>query len=107
MPDTEPRSGPTATDPAVDHEDWGHKGRYVVRIDGAEAEMTYSRAGEHLIIIDHTAVPDALRGRGLGLVLVRRAVEDARRAGKTILPLCPFARATIERHPEFQDVVKR
>ncbi|GGK24002.1 hypothetical protein GCM10011322_08310 [Salinarimonas ramus] len=69
--------------------------------------MTYTRAGESLIIIDHTGVPDALRGRGLGLVLVRRAVEDARAAGKTIIPLCPFAKATIERHPEFHDVVKR
>lgn len=98
----EPESGPP-----VDHEDLGHKGRWVVRLDGAEAEMTYTRAGETLIIIDHTGVPDALRGRGLGLVLVRRAVEDARATGKTILPLCPFAKATIERHPEFWDVVKR
>lgn len=107
MPDSALPPDTPATDPPVAHEDFGHKGRYLVRLDGAEAEMTYTRAGEHLIIIDHTGVPDALRGRGLGLVLVRRAVEDARGAGRTILPLCPFAKATIERHPEFHDVVKR
>lgn len=89
----------------VAREEGETKGRYVVRIDGAEAEMTYSRAGEKLIIIDHTGVPDALRGRGLGLVLVRRAVDDARAEGRKILPLCPFAKATIAKHPEFQDVL--
>ena len=96
-----------AADPAVSFEDHGHKGRYVVHVDGHEAELTFSRAGDSLIILDHTGVPDALRGRGLGLVLVRRAVEDARAAGKTILPLCPFAKATIERHPELQDVLRK
>jgi predicted GNAT family acetyltransferase len=83
------------------------KGRYVVRMDGWEAEMTYSRAGDRLLIIDHTSVPDALRGKRLGEALVRRGVEDARAEGRLILPLCPFAKAQIERRPEWQDVLKR
>lgn len=45
---------------------------------GAEAEMTFTKIGEHQIIIDHTEVPDAFRGQGAGLRLVTRAVEDAR-----------------------------
>jgi predicted GNAT family acetyltransferase len=80
-------------------------GRWVATLDGYEAEMTYSRASAVLVIIDHTGVPDALRGRGVGPVLVRRAVEDARRDGFRILPLCPFAKAQFERHPEWQDVL--
>jgi len=83
------------------------KGRYSTTVDGVEAEMTYSRAGAGMIIIDHTAVPDALRGRRVGQALVRRAVADARAEGKTILPLCPFAKAQIARHPEWQDVLAR
>ena len=67
--------------------------------------MTYSRASPTFIIIDHTAVPDALRGRGVGAVLVRRAVEDARREGFKILPLCPFAKSQFERHPDWADVL--
>jgi predicted GNAT family acetyltransferase len=89
---------------AVAHEERPSKGRYAIRLDGAEAEMTYTRAGEQLVIIDHTSVPDALRGRGLGAVLVARAVEDARAAGKTIMPLCPFAKAQFDRHPDWSDV---
>lgn len=69
--------------------------------------MTYSRAGEGLIIIDHTEVPAALRGRKVGERLVRQAVEDARRDGISLIPLCPFAKAQIDRHPEWQDVLRR
>ena len=85
----------------------GTKGRWVTRVDGEEAEVTYTLVGETRIIIDHTGVPDALRGRGVGRALVERGVEDARAEGRTIIPLCPFAKAQIARHPEWQDVLKR
>ena len=92
----------------IELEDHGHKGRYVVRnAGGAEAEMTFTRSGDSRIIIDHTGVPDAFRGQGIGAKLVARAVEDARAAGKTILPLCPFAAAQFKRHPEWADVLAK
>lgn len=91
----------------IELEDGGSKGRYVLRDAGGTAEMTFTRVGEHQIIIDHTEVPDAFRGQGVGLRLVTRAVEDARAAGKTIIPLCPFAREQFRRHPEWADVLKR
>lgn len=89
-------------------EDQGAKGRYVLAgPDGAEAELTFTRVGEKQIIIDHTGVPDVFRGQGAGLKLVERAVKDARAAGKTIIPLCPFAASQFRRHPEWADVVKK
>ncbi|MEM8616033.1 MAG: GNAT family N-acetyltransferase [Pseudomonadota bacterium] len=90
----------------VEREDSPAGGRYVVRLSGAEAEMTYSRAGTSRIIIDHTGVPDSLRGLGVGQRMVEQAVQDARREGFKIIPLCPFAKATLEKHPEWQDVVQ-
>ncbi|WP_287139378.1 N-acetyltransferase [Mesorhizobium sp.] len=36
-----------------------------------------------------------------------RPVEDARREGVAIIPLCPFAKAQIDRHVEWQDVLRR
>ena len=80
-------------------------GRYTLVVETHEAEMTYSRASAQLIIIDHTDVPEALRGRGIGQVLVTRAVEDARRDGFKIIPLCPFASAQFRRHAEWRDVL--
>lgn len=83
------------------------KGRYFVVAPGGEvAEMTFTKAGADTIIIDHTGVPDAFRGQGVGLALVTRGVEDARAAGKKIIPLCPFAAAQFKRHPEWADVLK-
>lgn len=95
------------SDAGVVLEDQGSKGRYVFRADGAVAEMTFSKAGDHLVIIDHTEVPDVFRGQGIGVRLITRAVEDARAAGKKIIPLCPFANAQFHRHPEWADVLKR
>lgn len=94
-------------DRPIEREEGPSKGRYLVRLDGVEAEMTYSRAGESTIIIDHTEVPDVLRGRSVGQALMRRAVEDARAEGRSIMPLCPFANAQFSRHAEWQDVRKR
>lgn len=91
----------------VELEEGDTKGRYVIRAPGGEvAEMTFTKIGAHIIIIDHTGVPDAFRGQGAGLRLVTRAVEDARAAGKKIIPLCPFAAAQFRRHPEWADVLK-
>ena len=95
------------TDVEIAFEDNGSKGRYVIHGDGAEAEMTFTRVGKSQMIIDHTGVPDAFRGQGIGLKLVQRAVEDARESGVKIIPLCPFAAAQFKRHPEWADVLKQ
>lgn len=92
----------------IEREDTGSKGRYFFKGAGGDlAEMTFSKAGASQIIIDHTEVPDAFRGQGVGLKLVERAVADARSEGKTIIPLCPFAAAQFRKHPEWADVLKR
>lgn len=90
----------------IDHTISDTKGRYETRApDGALAFMSYSRAGETLMIIDHTEVPEALRGQGYGAALVERAVQDARDQGRKIVPLCPFAAAQFRRHSEWRDVL--
>lgn len=83
----------------------GSKGRYSTTVEGHEAEVTYSRASPQLVIVDHTGVPDALRGKGVGQALAVHAVEEARKGGWKIMPLCPFFRAQAMRHKEWHDVV--
>ena len=82
-------------------------GAYRLQSEGSVAEMTFSRAGAKMIIIDHTEVAAALRGRGIGDLLVARAVRDAREQGLKIFPLCPFAAAQFRKHPEYADVLSR
>ncbi|MEH6741683.1 MAG: N-acetyltransferase [Sulfitobacter sp.] len=62
------------TDIEITREEGESKGRYVAVVEGHEAETTYSHLGASTIIIDHTGMPDALRGRGVGVALVRRGV---------------------------------
>ncbi len=97
---------PANDDPPIAREDRETGGRWVTTIDGHEAEMTYSRVNPQLIIIDATHVPDALRGRSVGLALLRRAVADARADDAKIIPLCPFAKAQLDKHHEWADVVR-
>ncbi|MBC7477063.1 MAG: N-acetyltransferase [Pseudorhodobacter sp.] len=81
----------------------GHRGRYVIRQNGEEAELTYSITTPDLVIADHTAVPDSFRGTGAGLALVTRLIADARAEGFKIMPLCPFVNAQRKKHPEWDD----
>lgn len=80
-------------------------GRYIARLEGTEAEMTFSRASPTLVIIDHTGVPDSLRGKGVGQALALHAVEAARAGGWKIIPLCPFFKGQAQRNPDWRDVI--
>jgi len=97
----------TIPDDHIQREQGETKGRCIYAADGHGAELTYSRLGAARIVIDHTEVPDAFRGQGVGLALVARAVADARAEGVKITPLCPFAAAQFRRNPDWHDVLDR
>ena len=90
------------TEIIITREDTETKGRYVATIEGVEGEgeMTFSKTSPTMIIVDHTAVPDSMRGMGLAGALARRVIADARAAGQKIVPLCPFLRGYVDRHRE-------
>ena len=73
--------------------------QFGLRADGWLAELVYRIRGDRLVLI-HTEVPLELEGRGIGGRLVTAAVDRAMRDGLTLVPLCPFARGWLERHPE-------
>ena len=86
----------------------GTKGSFYVEENGIVlAEMTYSMTGTDLMIIDHTEVSDALRGKNVGYQLVHAAVEHARLNHIKILPLCTFAKSVFDKKgAEFTDVLR-
>ncbi len=89
----------------IKHQLTGNKGSFYIEQDGVHvADMEYSKAGEHRIIISHTEVSEVLKGKGAGKQLVAAAVEYARKNNIRIMPLCPFARSVFEKVPEFGDV---
>lgn len=81
-------------------------GNFEAFIDGNHAGlMTYTWAGEERFIIDHTEVEEAYNGKGVGKEMLLAAVDFARKNSKTIIPLCPFAKATFQKHEDLQDVL--
>lgn len=81
-------------------------GYFAIEKDGSEeGRMSYVNAGDKIMIIDHTHVSPASQGSGVGTRLVKDAVDYARGSGRKLKATCPFARAVLVKHPEWQDVV--
>lgn len=90
----------------INIEDDGKKGRFVLLEDSKEAgEMTFTWAGKTKIIIDHTGIDEAYGGKGYGKLLLAKALEFVREKGIKVIPLCPFAKAMMDRDPSTQDVL--
>jgi predicted GNAT family acetyltransferase len=60
-----------------------------------------------VVVFTHTEVDPAFEGQGVGGTLVRGALDEVRRRGAAVQAQCPFVRAWIERHPDYQDLVVR
>ena len=94
--------------PDIQLEESETKGRFFfIDPSGETAEMTFSKAGEGLMIIDHTEVPKPLSGLGLGIALVRSGVDYARNHSRKIVPLCPYAAHQFRKHAEWHDVLNK
>ncbi|WP_298913828.1 GNAT family N-acetyltransferase [uncultured Algimonas sp.] len=95
------------TDITFTVQDTETKGRIVAHVPGHDdtAEITFSKSSPTLVIVDHTGVPDSMSGEGVGLALVERMVGLARERGYKTVPLCPFYKAMIARHPDWADVI--
>jgi uncharacterized protein len=75
------------------------RSRFKVEADGQVAELVYQLDGDRLVLV-HTGVPAALEGRGIGSKLVAAAIAEAKRRDLTIVPLCPFVKGWLRRHPD-------
>ncbi|GAB1595757.1 GNAT family N-acetyltransferase [Lysobacter claricitrinus] len=78
--------------------------RFVVLVDGHEAEVTY-RLEHGVLGITHTGVPSAIGGRGIAGHLVQAAFDYARANGLRVRPLCSYAALWAQRHPDYADVL--
>lgn len=90
----------------IQHRQSGSKAAFVINEeDEIVGELVYSLTHNSQMLIEHTEVDEELRGGNLGYELVHKAVEYARSHQYTIVPLCRFAKAVLEKKPEFKDVL--
>jgi hypothetical protein len=105
---------PAARPPDVEFEvvDNARESRYEARAaDGdvigvADYRRSTTPTGTR-IVFPHTFVLPELEGHGIAATLARRALDDARDAGATVVPVCWFIEGYIERHPEYAALVER
>ena len=79
--------------------------RYELFVDGGMVGYArYVRRGGRAYLV-HTEIDPEHEGAGLGATLVRGALDAQRQRGELVVPLCPFVRSYVERHPDYADVV--
>jgi uncharacterized protein len=91
------------TTPDIRHDTDGK--RFVLALDGAEAELNYRDVDGTTLDYYRTFVPSTMRGGGIASKLTARALEYAQEQGLKIVPTCPFIVTYIERHPEYRPLV--
>ncbi len=78
--------------------------RYEATVDGLRSVCEYEIVGDQ-VVFTHTLVPPELRGRGIAEQLVRAGLDDARAAGRKVVPACSYVAVFIKRHREYQDLL--
>jgi hypothetical protein len=57
------------------------------------------------IVFTHTEIDGAFEGKGIGSRLAAGALDQVRSRGLAVVPLCPFIKSYIDRHPEYAALV--
>lgn len=58
------------------------------------------------LIVTHTEVDPAYEGRGIAAALTKYLLEYSSDSHLKVVPLCPYTKAYISRHTEYQDLLK-
>lgn len=82
------------------------RSRYELRLDDdLVGVVDYFLVDGGPMVLSHTEVLPAYRGRGLGRRLVQDALDDVRRSGLTVVAQCSYAASFIDSHPEYRELV--
>jgi predicted GNAT family acetyltransferase len=78
--------------------------RFEVNLNGEFAYISY-RYYKKDIAFMHTLVPDASRGKGVGVAMVTAALKFAKDQHRKIMLYCPFVSKFVREHPEYHSLV--
>ena len=90
----------------IKHTESERNGLFEAWIDDVQVgELTYQRTTSERMIIDHTHVFEGFEGQGIARQLVMATVDFARQNGRTIVPVCSYARKVLTRTNEYKDIL--
>ena len=90
---------------SIEVRDNSDESRYEALLDGQPVGFAYYRSEPGRVVFTHTEVRAEAEGKGVDSALVHSALDDVRQRGLAVVPLCPFVRSYIARHPEYDDLV--
>ena len=79
--------------------------RFELSLDGHLAVLDYIMM-DNIIIFTHTGVPPAISVHNPGVKLAQTGLEYARQNGLQVKSKCWFVSKYLQRHPEYQDLVR-
>lgn len=90
----------------VKHIEDGKKGFFFIEENNKKiGTIIYVFSGDTKLIIESTEVDPGHEGKGLGKQLVNAVAEFARKRNYKILPVCPYAKAVLEKSDAYKDVL--
>ncbi len=78
--------------------------RFEIALNGELAILDYRMHKNNLALM-HTAVPESMKGKGIGSQLVLAAIDFAIKQNKKLMLYCSFAAKFVKEHPEFYQYV--
>ena len=72
--------------------------------DGILCVLDYRLSGKLMTIV-HTGVPEAVGGQGIAADLTQAALDTASAHGWKVRPVCSYAAAYLQRHPQYQELM--
>lgn len=82
--------------------------RYLLERDGKQIGEAVYELGDGVIRVVHTEVDESLQEHGLGSKLAKGMLDDIRdHSDRRLVPICPFTRAYLARHPEYRALMNR
>jgi uncharacterized protein len=79
--------------------------RWEVKLDGRVVGFAEYKSRPDRVTFTHTEVDPDYEGQGIGTRLARAALDGAIATGARITLYCPFIRAWVDRHPEYEQYI--
>jgi len=79
--------------------------RFELHKDGVLAARSEYNLLKGAVMFTHTEVSPQFEGQGLGSKLAVFALDDVRKRGLQVIPVCQFIAGFIRKHAEYRDLV--
>ncbi|PZF74563.1 GNAT family N-acetyltransferase [Taibaiella soli] len=78
--------------------------RFEMHVGNEFAFLIYELDKPRITLV-HTEVPESMEGKGVASALIEKVLEHIEKGGLKLIPVCPFVRAYLKRHPDWKRIL--